>query len=154
MTTIAYRDGILAADSMLTGYDADCGSVIKIRRNRHGWLGGASGNKGSTTLFMDWFLNTPPRIDVKPAPTVDDNSADGIVILPGGRVFFWSGSAALWAVIAPFHTLGSGMRFAMGAMAMGASAREAVGVAKKFDVYTGGRIATLSLAPAPGRKSS
>lgn len=154
MTTIAYRDGVLAADSMLTGYDADCGSVTKIRRNRHGWIGGACGNAGSISLFMDWFLNTAARVDVKPPPSVSDNAADGFVVVPGDRVFFWSGAPALWPVIAPFHAIGSGMRFAMGAMAMGANAREAVEVARKFDVYTGGRIATLSLAPAPGRKSS
>lgn len=46
---------------------------------------------------------------------------------------------------APFYADGSGGEYAMGAMAMGANARQAVQVACRFDLASGDGIDTLTL---------
>ena len=68
-----------------------------------------------------------------------------IHIAPGGEVREWQGEG--WFVSAmDFIAWGSGECFALGAMAMGATAPQAVEVASKFNIQTGGTIRQLSLA--------
>ncbi len=47
-------------------------------------------------------------------------------------------------ICAPFYAIGSGYELAMGAMAMGASAEEAVRVAIQYDIHSGGEITVLA----------
>ncbi len=51
-------------------------------------------------------------------------------------------------VIDDFYAIGSGAKVALGAMACGKSAIEAVRIAARFDPYTGGRINSESLVKA------
>lgn len=51
-------------------------------------------------------------------------------------------------ITAPFIALNSGSPYAYGALFQGATAKQAVEAACRFDVYSGGEIVTLSLAAA------
>jgi hypothetical protein len=46
-----------------------------------------------------------------------------------------------------FHAVGSGRDFALSAMRLGRTAREAIELACEFDVFTGGPITVLDLLP-------
>lgn len=160
MSTIAYRDGIMAADSRLSGDGVAWGEVIKIGiaefygipgfGNGSG-LGGASGRLATTRELLAWLDNPAP-----PAPSSDDKEAEGIIVSPNGTIWLWAGTPRLTRIDTPYMAVGSGAKIALGAMAMGASAERAVEIAAQYDVYTGGRITTLSLreddgAPEEGR---
>lgn len=78
-------------------------------------------------------------------PEVKDTTL--IIVLKDGRVRAWEDLG--WVDIdAPFRALGTGSQIALGAMAAGASAIEAVTIASNFDAYTGGDISVFSLEAA------
>jgi len=144
VTTIAYREGVLAADSMLSGNDTNWGSVSKLIKSKHGAIGGAVGRLESTLEFLAWLELFDPapatdRLDF--APVCD--GADGLIITRLGRLLLWTGGRQLVLLEAPFTAIGTGAKIAMGAMAAGAGAEQAVRIAREYDVYTGGRIVTL-----------
>ena len=56
-----------------------------------------------------------------------------------GRAFIMGGDMTVFP-INDFFAVGSGSEFALGAMEFGASAREAVAIAAKYDIFTGGVI--------------
>lgn len=140
MTTIAYRDGILAADSLASGPRGRCGSVQKIATNKSGVLAGAGGRVADLSAFIKWIESG----DTEGAPQTADDF-DGLLVNPDGAVFLVSQDCRLSPITGRFMAVGSGEAHAMGAMAMGATAVEAVRVAIEFDVYSGGEVHLLEL---------
>lgn len=146
MTTIAYRDGMLAADSAMTA-----GELYRGRRRKVHWslgpggrtLVAACGSSGVTALFVRWAMDGSPD-ESKPVPHEKD-SLLGVVIRPDGAIEIWNERMQKQTVEAPFVAAGSGNELAMGAMAMGASAVEAVRVACRFDIYSAEPVDSVSL---------
>lgn len=135
MTTIAYKDGILAGDTLSTcnGLRDDYGTKIwRVGRV----LVGAAGSRGECLRFREWvaggLVGSPPLTET-----------NGIVVSPAS-VVCWS-EKGCWPVSAPFYAIGTGYELALGAMAHGASADEAVRIAAQFDTRTGGEVTALSL---------
>lgn len=145
MTTIAYRDNTMAADSR--GYAGNCASLgtkSKIRKCPDGTLVGCSSSKpGQTEAVMAWFmagadpLKTPTFGAIGPDFTLLAVKADGSALYGWGS-FYLSGP-----LTAPFYAIGSGAGAAYGALEMGASAQRAVEVACLHDVWSGGPVETL-----------
>lgn len=137
MTTIAYRNGVMAADSLTTSNGARDGIVRKIDCV-HGVLIGAAGSLAACQAFRAWVIAGMQG----PDPFRNDDVGNGLLVAPDGTlvVFSVTGPATMQT---PFYALGSGYQFAMGAMAYGATAEEAVRVARQFDTQTGGEIITL-----------
>ncbi len=144
MTTIAYRDGVLVVDGQVTrqttiielngkkSHRADDGSILMI-----------SGDLMQFQPFIDWYEK---RSDVRPSLVSSDGSQSMIVVLR--RDGLWEHDHDGFAIcLAPFAAWGSGNDIALIAMYMGASAREAVELAAKFDIYTGGEITEMRLEP-------
>ncbi len=139
MTTIAYKDGVIAYDSRVTrGSLIDHDDFEKlIHRNGHRFL--MTGSGCDFSALIDEYLGL--KLGDKPL------EAHGLVVTNGklyqiGRDAesgFWVDD--VWAE-RPF-AIGSGRDFALAAMDMGATAKEAVELAAKRDVYTGGTIRTL-----------
>ena len=137
MTTIAYRDGVLAADGQRTATDVQIESrAIKIGRIGR-LLFGAAGSAAWAWRYRTWVrcgaLGEPPRCLT---------GSCGFLIGPDDALCLltedgWERS------VAAFYAEGSGWQFALGAMAAGASAEEAVRAAARFDVHTGGEIIVL-----------
>lgn len=141
MTTLALKDGVLAYDSRRTAGDMItcdtvqklieyegikfifCGSVCDFEGLRDAYLGKAPGNALDASGFV---------VDGKTVWQVGYDKHTG----------FWK-SPTLPGVA---YAQGSGAHFALGAMDMGATAAEAVKVAKGRDVYTGGKVRTLKVA--------
>lgn len=141
MTTIAYRDGVLAADSMIsTNSGRYCGAVAKIWKRDDGALLGAVGGAGDAAKLRDWFLSGSDEL-----PPALPEEGQGILIKPDGTVWLAHGQSPMYEVDWPFHAEGSGAAFAIGAMAHGASAEQAVSIACGYDVFSGPPVVVLKV---------
>ncbi|RWB95563.1 MAG: hypothetical protein EOQ56_27840 [Mesorhizobium sp.] len=154
MTTICYRDGVLAADSRAyAGDKMPMGYKTKIHRLKGGYLVGASSRDvGTTDAFVDWCAG---HANKGKHPGLQGHqheiNVQGILVDPEGGVHYWYGQRCFSGPLKDdYFAIGSGEQFAYGAMKAGASAEEAVRIASECDSYTGGPIVTLKLeAPSP-----
>lgn len=134
MTTIAYRDGVLAADTLFTKDGI-----------RHGF-----GQKIFDAGSIGWFalMGFAPHA-FRLRQWIEDGrqgeQPEGCVILvsPGGEIEIFEERGAQPEAGAPFHAYGSGEQIALGAMQAGATAEEAVLAAIAIDTQTGGEITVL-----------
>lgn len=138
MTTIAYRGGILAADSLTTCNGLRDGYRQKIFRVGRVLVGG-SGSSAVCLKFRDWVANGMKG----DSPFSGAEGGNGLVVSEAG-VVCWSSSGPI-TVYAPFYSLGSGYEIALGAMDQGASAEEAVRAAIRWDTCSGGNVNVLRL---------
>lgn len=145
MTTIAYKDGVLACDS---AWNVDGSTVItwatKITRLPSGALyagAGDSDDRELVALLSDLWLSAgtvPARAAL--ADLKGDYSA--LLVFPseaeGGVWLIEKGDedSGAMRVVAPFAAIGAGRDIALGAMAAGASAEEAVRIACRFNTQT------------------
>lgn len=140
MTTIAVRDGVMAADSKIASGD-DCGTTCKLYRIR-GVIIGFSGGDRNGKLFLRWYAGrhfyTPQFF------TGDDDDCFEALLLTKRKLELWDESLIPSRVKAPFYAIGSGRGVAMGAMAAGASAEEAVHIACRYSVLTGPPVVVAS----------
>jgi hypothetical protein len=146
MTTIAYRAGILAGDRQVN-FDTinDC-QITKVVRTPGGVLVGASGSTSMCRAIRQWFMGG--EAGERPAFKVNDESASALVIRPDGSIEYHD--VIGWHEIgAEFYAIGSGYTIALGAMAMGANAEDAVKVASRFCTKTGDKVDTVALEHCP-----
>lgn len=145
MTTIAYRNGVLAGDSRAySGERMPIGTKTKVHRLSDGSLFGvSSGCIGADALVRAWVEDgcKPEQKDqVKP------ENFQLLLIRPNGDVFFARDNLSLSGpLVAPYVAIGTGAEYAMGAMEMGADSATALSVAIKLDPFSGGPITTLKL---------
>lgn len=137
MTTIAIRDGIMAAD---TSVWEGCyrGSKQKIVRTSLGHLFATCGDSGITERLAKWIEDGEsedrlPRI-------VEKTDFAALVLYRDGSVGHYTERFMRSMIDGPFFALGSGNEFALGAMAMGASAEKAVEIACQFDPWSRGPV--------------
>lgn len=145
MTTCTFREGVLAADSLVTDRGLRVGMTAdKAWREKDGSLVACCGCLGSVAAFKNWFGNGRNDGDDICKPQLDE-CFEALHISPKGEVT-WYGHNLLGVTLeSEFYAIGSGTEIAMGAMAMGASAEKAVEVAREFDTKTGGKIHTFTL---------
>lgn len=150
MTVIAFRDGILASDSLVqTERGVQSGFARKIIRCRGDVLAGASGAASSCSRFLEWAAVNR----IKPfIPDEDDKELDGVLFYPDGRVAYYDSNGGPDFIEAPFHATGIGGEIAKGAMAHGATSEEAVRYAIELSGACGGEVLTLRFVGARRRK--
>lgn len=138
MTTVCYRDGILASDSRATA----AGWIVsdktpKIIQRDDGTIITGTGDWEIVAQFMRMF---PEKVDVK------DNRA--IVAHPDGRIEVFEGQGSfVLDECEDFMAWGSGMPPALAAMHMGASAERAIEIAALVDPGTGGPVVSFKIGP-------
>ncbi len=148
MTTIAYRAGVLAADTLLTiGAIKLPERARKVFRLRDGRLFGSSGDSEQGLLLLDSLKRgeSPPRC----------KGVTAILIKTDGSIHCWEGRR--WSQIygSDFVAIGHGTVFALGALVQGATAEEAVRVGIQLDTHSGGRVQSVRLKrKRRGKKSS
>lgn len=156
MTTIALSDaGDIAADGLRCfgseRSSTDAKKITIIGRHTIYAYAGLSAMQGP---IIAWFEAGHDPKDVPQFRSAD--YAHGwhlLVIKKDGSMFSVSHEAPYpLEASAPF-TLGSGADYAMGALHAGASARQAVEIAAKLDVHTGGTIQVVSIAETFMRKT-
>lgn len=141
MTTIAYRDGILAGDSMAYGgqWCASPGQKWKIWRLTNGDRLGVSSTKvGAGEALRDWLNSGGDR------SLVPSEGIKAILVKADGQVFVANDGLHFSGPLdAPYVAIGSGADFAYGAMHHGADAVQAVRAAISHDQHTGGEVRVL-----------
>jgi len=141
MTTIAYKDGVIATDSLLTAgnvivdHDAD---KYYVREEIKFFIAGVTSDHEK---LIEEYLNPAGR-------QVGDTRA---LVVDGGKLFkvgSEEGGKGLWRC--PLRrnnpaAIGTGADFALVAMDFGHSAEKAVAYAMTRDVFTGGEIKTYKV---------
>jgi len=136
LTVIAYRDGILAADSLLTFGGTRGGYARKIMR--HGsLLIGFCGKSTNFEAFRNW-------VAAGMVGTFKSDDGNVFIIPPAGPAIVWGTGETPWRETAPYWALGDGDEIALGAMAAGASAPEAVRIAIEHKTSCGGEVVILN----------
>jgi ATP-dependent protease HslVU (ClpYQ) peptidase subunit len=154
MTVIAYRDGVMAGDSLWTDDDLVLARQSKICRLKSGALYGGAGGLNDRALVE--VLQTVESWDS--LPDIGDMSAadelSALVVFPDGSIAMarvtGEGGTIIGVRGMPFVAIGSGRALALGAMGFGASAVEAAGVACRFDPNCGGPVVWLNLSNPVG----
>jgi hypothetical protein len=142
MTTIVYRNGVLAGDMLATDGDIKLpGSFKKVFKNKKGWIWGCCGTGGPICDFDRWMMEyCPETLPNRNIPKSGDYEA--IVVDPKGNVYDVSKG---WVELQPsdmrFFAIGSGAAAAYGALWHGATAVEAVLCATRVDRNSGQGIA-------------
>ena len=138
MTTVAFDGKSLAADSQTTTGSIR-GTTVKIAKNKAGFLVAGSGDLCVIKQWLNWVLDGMPP-ERQPEHCRESNI---IVVDPRGRVTVFEDNAVALSPPRKQWALGTGSDIALGAMAAGADARQAVKIACKLDVYSGGRVVVL-----------
>lgn len=141
MTTIAYRDGVLAADTLVTSGDIRCGSEVKIRALGP-LLYGSCGSCGLTDKVEAW-MRGGMKGDRPPLRVPDGSATGAVFVFMPDHTVLWMHEDGDTVIRAPYWAAGSGEMYALGAMALGATAPEAVKAAIVHDVGSGGPITVI-----------
>lgn len=138
MTTIAYKDGWLVSDSRETsGERVDTDRCKKIYRLPDGSLYAGSG-ESANIMHLHQELIKATRSKKKVLPNVQLKGIHAILVENKKKVYFYE--KGIWTQFTYHHSIGTGSHYALAAMDHGASAEEAVRIACKRDIYSGGRL--------------
>lgn len=151
MTTIAYRDGKIAADSLLT-YITESGGARKFRcaklfkkkvgTEQREVIIATAGESAPALVFVDWYGS---GADIPETLLYHECDFTCLIIESDGKLYEADKFCRPDEVLEPFYAIGSGSKEALAAMHCGKSAAEAVEIAAKVDLYTGGEIRVMSL---------
>jgi 20S proteasome alpha/beta subunit len=140
MTTIAYKDGVVAYDSRRTGGSTIVDDDYEKRFEQDG-----------VSFFITGSVSDSPRLIAAYFGEKQESPVEcsGLVVCEGklSRIGYDTNSG-LWNEPLPLdrpYATGSGCDHAWTAMDMGATAAEAVKMAKKRDAGTGGKVRTFKL---------
>lgn len=146
MTVVAYSQGILAADTQLTGA-ANKLRVQKIYELSDGSLVGGAGEWGECWAYIAWM-----QADLEGgSPHTPPPKTEGATLLritPDGTVWLNEGNGFYPLLNKDCVAIGSGGAQAMALMEEGLSAEEAVKRVCDYDPNSSAPIITLSISPS------
>lgn len=159
MTTIVYKNGVLAGDGLMSLGDM----IIKEDTQKVFWVNnhlcGICGRARAINTFVEWLQKhtdysivnqqVGDLVDLVPPQLEDDPDYSALVITPDKQVLLYEGNTPIMMGTDVPMSIGSGSCFALAAMKAGSSAEEAVKVAMSLDVYSGGTISTVALEEEP-----
>lgn len=144
MTTIAYRDGVLAGDSLCCRAGWKVGATFrKVFKTPDGRLIGLCGDAAHIMKLVEWLM-MPPKNRLGERPRLDKDTGTVVEVLSNGKARYYEHdhyhdtNDRYWSV-------GSGSIAALVAMDMGADAATAVRAAARRDDSTGGKVRTVRL---------
>lgn len=141
VTVIAWDGKTLAADKMM-GFGSSKSSVTKIFKIG-GALVGFAGHSANGQELLEWFRSSRRPSDF-PASQRGVDSVTLLVIESDGKILHYGQSPHPMIIEDAFHAIGSGDEFALAAMYLGRTARDAVEVACALCPTCGNGIDTLS----------
>lgn len=155
MTTIAYTAGLMACDSCWTLNNTQMTRLSKIMRLPSGGLLGQAGdNDGREMENFLGKIKTPRSIPFRKELLDLKISFAGLLVLPTGHIYRvdcrenptdYDEEVGFTPISMKYAVAGSGGDIALGAMAAGKSAREAVLIAAEYDINTRGPAHVLRL---------
>lgn len=140
MTTIAYKDGVIAVDSRQTRRDAIVSDNALKWQIVDGVAFFLAGAVCDNKALIAAYFGTPSSTPIECSGYVVH---DGKLMMVGH-----DDDSGVWRQdldLSNPDAIGSGAPYALAAMDMGASAEEAVRAAMKRDIYTGGTIRTFTI---------
>lgn len=138
MTTIAYKDGVIAYDSRQTKGGAIVSDDCLKCEIVNGVSFFLSGCVCDEQALIAAYFGTPSKDSVECSGFVVDNGKL-MVVGHDDKTGIWKQPLDP----ANADAIGSGSAYALAAMDMGASADEAVRASMKRDIYTGGTVRTM-----------
>ena len=135
MTVIAWDGKTLAADRQMTWADMRS-TVNKLRQLPNGEVLAVTGDSARAVAVLRWYEEGADP-EKWPKCQTETDYARLIVARHGGRLVYFDWLPMEQQIIDPFMAFGAGRDFAMGALAMGADAKKAVGIACRFSVGCG-----------------
>jgi len=111
----------------------------------HGGVIAGSGDSYEIRSFVDSF-RASKSVHSKSLASYIDLSRTDVIFLKESKLYLLSKAVkgtCHWVEVTTPFAIGSGRRYALGAMEYGASSEEAVLIAAKYDKHTGGKIFTL-----------
>lgn len=147
MTTLAYKDGVLAADTQMSsgGIKMRYGNKIKLLPS--GVVIAAAGDI-RRNLEMEAFFSKPDWKDKLDEAPVWKKGPEAIVLSEGGA-YWCQNNCILVPITHGFYAAGSGWHIAMGGMHMGLSAVQAVELASELDIYTNNEVTSFDVKDLP-----
>lgn len=142
LTTIAYKDGILASDGLISNNQGIVsGKMCKVAEGRT-IIGGAAGTLGDVVAFLEWVKKHDGSLQKRPK---FEGGLSGLIIYSDGSLFFIDDNFTAAPAGVKIAALGSGIELALGAMAAGASAEQAVAIACELDTNSAQPVSFVSL---------
>lgn len=130
MTTIAYKDGILAADTQLTTGNIK-GLCRKIEIYPAGEVVAAAGLAVDGFAFQEWYHSEKKKKRPK-----FGKGFELFMIKVDGSTVFYEDDCIEMPMVDPIYSNGSGFAIAKAAMLMGLSSKEAVKLAGQVEINT------------------
>lgn len=154
MTTIAYRDGVMACDSCWASNGVQTTSQTKIDRLSSGALFGSAGDGDIRALLaLIDKVKSPDKLPTKAELAATRCEVIGIIVFKAGQVWMIAiekqgehFEAMIWPANRNIAGVGSGGEFAIGAMAAGKNPSEAVRIACRYDINSRPPVHTVKLA--------
>ena len=133
MTTVTYKAGIIACDNQALENDIAIKCSVKaVQNDTHVFC--LAGTLTTGLNYLAWLQDAGPDSDVPPPK---QKGTDVVQFCKKtGKVGQWYGNIYL-PIEDRIAAWGSGAHLALGAMAAGASAEEAIKIASKWDPYSG-----------------
>jgi len=144
ITTICYRDGVLAADTLIAYNTYTNGHRDKIAECGN-YLVALAGAVCYRRILEKW-VKDGCHSDEVPADLLNNTSEFSALLVDrvSGRAYEFD-DGHLVPIYADYTAIGSGTMLALGALAAGATAEEAVEAASLHDKNTGGPVTTYDL---------
>lgn len=143
MTVIAYRAGVLAADTMAVHNEhIKVLNSCKVIKRRGHLLAVAGDLCPANPLILKWFF---AKSGMEKRTPYHGMKFDLMVITPEEQIQMWDQRGEVEIMHVPFYAIGSGKEYAMGAMEMGATAQQAVAAAIKWCPTVGGKVVARKL---------
>lgn len=140
MTIIAYKGGVIAADTAVWNGDVASVHTIKIARRPDGSLLGGAGTASACATVAERFLKIE---DLTKLTGTDDEDTELMMVTPDRKIWELLGKDKSWSD-GEFDAIGAGAELAIGAMAAGRSAEQAVAIAIEYHRDCGGYVTSLS----------
>lgn len=167
MTTVAFKDSWMASDSKCTDeFGAFFSRVPKIYRLSNGALLGAAGDADIRDVLAILDKATHKKLPSRRELADTHTECSAILAFPSGHVFAveigptvigdvdFEWQAEVVECLERWIAVGSGAQFAMGAMAAGKSAADAVHVACRFDSFSQAPVKSVAVKPEMSPKAT
>lgn len=150
MTTIAYKNGIIAADTLVTANDCAVDYETKIHKVGKQFVIACAGNMFAGYKIRDAIASGQDfkNLDI---PTLKRENFSCFISDYKNLYYLDNEFYPQKLNKKKAHALGSGVEYALGAMEAGCSAVEAVKIGCKFDVRSGGNVQKVILWDNSGR---
>jgi len=129
MTTIAYKDGILAADTQQTTGNTKF-LCRKIEFLPDGKIISCAGNTSDINIFREWLTDIKPK---KKKPKFD-KEFECILIDTDSKLYWYDRHLDKNLIEQSYYAIGNGWQIAMSAMHLGFPAEEAVNLAGELNI--------------------